>query len=114
MNCFCFAGTVGLVVLHSKATGELISLAPDLRLIAHRNGTSNPFFLFPAKQLYALVEIASIMSADIEFVRLDFLVGDTGDIYLGEVTFSPGNGLSRRPEGIDEHLGQLWARNVRR
>lgn len=113
VNCFCFSGTVGLMVLHCKATGETISLTPDLRLIARRHGMSDPFALFPATQLHTLRAIASTLSADVEFARLDLLVGDTGTYYLGEVTFSPGNGLSRRPRGVDALLGQMWTVNAR-
>jgi len=42
------------------------------------------------------------------FVRVDYLFGPDGKIYLGEVTFTPGNGLTHRPAEFENYLGGLW------
>ena len=57
-----------------------------------------------------LSELASKISKQYIFVRVDFILTEDGEIILGELTFSPGNGLSKRPEGIDEYLGSFWAK----
>ncbi len=56
--------------------------------------------------LKKILEIAKKLSNKISFVRVDlYLKGDK--IYFGELTFTPGNGISKFPEDIDAELGNL-------
>jgi hypothetical protein len=109
VNCLCFKGKIGLVALHSKETGENIALDGQLGFLSQRNGHSNWRSRFGQETLQEIRGLAGELSRDIEFARFDFLVDDSNMIYLGEVTFSPGNGTSKRPEGFDERLGRMWA-----
>lgn len=109
VNCFCFRGSVGLVVLHSKGTGETITLSGRFELLGHRNGQSDWCELFGTAVLREISALAGELSRDLEFARFDFLVGDEREIFLGEVTFAPGNGNSTRPDGVDERLGRMWS-----
>lgn len=52
---------------------------------------------------YAL-EIAKPFSA----VRVDFLLGSDDRVYLCELTFSPGNAMSRRPPEVESLLSAPW------
>jgi hypothetical protein len=113
VNCFCFKGRVGLVVLHSKSTGETVTLGERLEFIGQKNGHSSWCSLFEADVLREIREIASELSRETEFARLDFLVDASNRIFLGEVTFAPGNGTSKRPEGVDERLGKMWSDSAR-
>lgn len=114
VNCFCFRGHVALVVLHAQATGETITLTEQLELLGQQKGKSDWRQLFGRRLMATIVDLAAALSQEIEFARFDFLVGTRGDIFLGEVTFSPGNGLSKRPPHVDERLGRLWARSAGR
>lgn len=112
VNCFCFRGEVALIVLHSKETGETITLGEHLELIGQQHGSSDWRGLFGPAVLGEIRELAAGLSRDTEFARFDFLLGASGEIFLGEVTFTPGGGTSRRPAGVDERLGRLWARSA--
>ncbi len=109
VNFFCFRGKAALIVFHSKQTKETITLMPDFRIIGHTNGTTDVGRLCLQSHVQTLAEIASHLASAYTFVRVDFLVAQTGEPILGELTFTPGNGLSRRPPGVDEYLGRAWA-----
>ena len=51
---------------------------------------------------------AVIIGSRFKFARIDFLNGPDGVVYLGEVTFAPGDGLIKRPTHFDNALGDLW------
>jgi D-alanine-D-alanine ligase-like ATP-grasp enzyme len=50
---------------------------------------------------------ALAIAAPYDFARVDFFVGADGTLYLGEITFSPSNALSRRPAAMEQRLGAL-------
>lgn len=54
------------------------------------------------------LEVARSVAEPFHSVRVDLMVGDDGQIYLNEVTFSPNNGLPFVGRDLDLHLGQLW------
>jgi hypothetical protein len=54
-----------------------------------------------------LVELAKILSAPFEFVRVDFYLGTDG-IYFSEWTFSPAGGNRRFSFSLEKKLGALW------
>lgn len=112
VNCYCFKGDIGLVVLHSKATGETITLDERLQFVGQKNGYSNWRSHFGKNTLSEVINIASGVSRNIEFARIDFIVGASGEIFLGEVTFAPGRGISKRPDGVDERLGRMWSHSA--
>ena len=59
----------------------------------------------PSK-LSKMLEIAKILSKGFKFVRVD-LYSQEDKIYFGELTFTPGNGISKFPSNIDVELGNL-------
>ena len=52
-------------------------------------------------------QAALAIAAPYDFARVDFFVGADGTLYLGEITFSPSNALSRRPAAMEQRLGAL-------
>lgn len=110
INFFCFYGQVALIVLHSKWTKETITLMPDFSMVGQPNIAINIQKLCSRSQLQKLSELASQISSKYSFVRVDFLIADNSEFILGELTFSPGDGFSSRPPGIDEYLGRMWAK----
>jgi len=74
------------------------------------NATSTPAeFRMPspaAKNLMA--KAARLIGKDLGYVRVDFLLDDDEVPYLGEVTFTPGNGLTVMAREVEERLGEMW------
>lgn len=60
------------------------------------------------KNLNEMLSVAKKLSEDFEYVRVDMYNID-GDIYFGELTFTPFSGLSRfNPEKWDFIFGEEW------
>ena len=51
---------------------------------------------------------ASRIGKRFSYVRVDFLLDKNEKAYLGELTFSPNNGLLRWPTELDMNLGNKW------
>jgi hypothetical protein len=51
---------------------------------------------------------ASKIGKRFSYVRVDFLLDDNERAFLGELTFSPNNGLQRWPLDLDMILGNKW------
>lgn len=60
------------------------------------------------KNIDLIKELALQIGAQFNFVRVDLLIGDNDQIYLGEITFSPGNAHTVRPQEMDKSLGDMW------
>lgn len=55
-----------------------------------------------------MAQAARLIGASLGFVRIDFLLDDEERPYLGEVTFTPGNGLTTVAREIEQRLGKMW------
>ena len=63
------------------------------------------------KNFDKMIEIATVLSAGFEHVRVD-LYNINGKIYFGEMTFTNGSGLDKIiPEKYDKILGDFWTIN---
>lgn len=59
-------------------------------------------------ELETMLEVASILGADWDFIRVDLYAVD-GDVWFGEYTPYPGGGLLRyRPRQFDDEQGRHW------
>jgi hypothetical protein len=57
---------------------------------------------------------ASLIGNQFRFVRVDFLVDDNQKIYLGELTFCPGNAANLFfNDELQVYLGSLWSQELR-
>lgn len=56
-----------------------------------------------------LFSLAQQIAQPFASVRVDFLQGDDGRAYLCELTFAPGNALTKRPSEVDALLSAPWA-----
>lgn len=65
-----------------------------------------PFQLPPETK--TMVELAKILSAPFEFVRVDFYLSEKKEIYFSEFTFTPSGGISFYPEEYEIQFGKLW------
>jgi hypothetical protein len=110
--CYTFGGTVGLIIAYRKTDrgSETAWLNPDFT----PQGWQNPakprteFALPPIGVRDAMLKAAGAIGRAHSFVRVDFLIGDDGRLYLSELTFSPGNGLTPWPEELDRKIGAYW------
>ncbi|MEI8343973.1 MAG: ATP-grasp fold amidoligase family protein [Candidatus Moraniibacteriota bacterium] len=108
----CFSGEPQLIEIMTEREK---SLKIDLRDIFWKNV---PFSfmgylcsdktLIKPKKLDKMIEIARLLSKNFPYVRVD-LYSISDEVYFGELTFTPGNGLDYRfdPPSIDEKFGNL-------
>jgi hypothetical protein len=62
----------------------------------------------PPKNLPAVLDAATRMAGDLDFLRVDLYVVDD-EVYLGEVTPYPAGGLNPiKPYAIDLSWGNMW------
>lgn len=111
-NFYVFAGEVAFIAVYRKSeTGEESTwLDPDFKLLSHQN-PKRPrvnFSNLPEAVKERMKIYAGEIGRTIPFVRVDFMVGLDETIYLGEMTFTPGNGLTPRPSDINLSLGEKW------
>lgn len=56
-----------------------------------------------------MIEFSRAIGRKHKFMRVDYLIDDDGDLFLGEITFTPMNGLdTAKPESLDRYLASLW------
>lgn len=110
----CIKGKIGDVFISCERNEECtsakyITLDLDWKELPYTKEEYKPKEI-PAKPklLNEMVEIAKILSADFEFVRVD-LYEYRGKVYFGELTFTPWGGLmySYNNHGVDE-LGKMF------
>ena len=109
-NYYVIAGEVVMLVPYQKlADGYRKSYyTPDFTLLAE-DTPGHVEFTEPSETAKArMLEAAKKIGEPLRFVRVDFLLDDEEQLYLGEVTFTPGNALSRISDELDLKLGQAW------
>lgn len=81
----------------------------DIRRPTHPN---SPNGIKKPELLDEMLHLASILSKDMPFSRIDFYVINS-KIYFGEITFFPTSGFEAfEPDGADEWIGQLLDLNI--
>ena len=116
-DIFVFRGNVEHITLHRKGDSkngeldELTRLDSNFRPLPDTVQSFRPRVEIPdlsedTKQ--KMKYYASRIGGTAPFVRVDFVLGKDGKIYLIEVTFSPANGLASRPVELDDWLGSKW------
>lgn len=85
---------VGRFSGHKRA----ICTIPDFRVLPVRYGHDIPDKVEPPKRLNQLIDIASALSSNFDFVRVDLYDVEDG-AYFGEFTFSPSAGAKNISDG---------------
>lgn len=114
-NIFCYNSRKGF--------DFVISIwSPDQKLFAHLDRHWNLWetnftdehmkkYVKP-KNFEDMVNVARLLSADIDYVRVD-LYNIDGKIYFGEMTFTPASGLSQiKNPSRERMLGEMWELDV--
>ncbi|MGE9551335.1 ATP-grasp fold amidoligase family protein [Erwinia amylovora] len=61
--------------------------------------------------LYKALELSKKLANDFDYVRVDWYIND-GQIYFGELTFTPGAGLvTGLDQGLNEIMGNMWVQD---
>ena len=55
-----------------------------------------------------MIQLATILSAPFEFVRIDLYLSSNSTIYFSEFTFTPAAGLQLYSDKLENELGALW------
>ena len=63
---------------------------------------------FSKDKIIKMLALAEKLSAPFEFVRIDFYLSKSGDIYFSEYTFTPAGGAILYSDEIENELGALW------
>ena len=64
-------------------------------------------------QMDRMIQLASTMARQFEFVRIDFYVDDKDEIYFSEYTFTPNGGYPIGSNHLDVLATKYWPGNVR-
>ncbi len=104
-------GAIAFIMVNMKVDGATLStwLDEDMNVLPYQNLKLQRVGDFEKLGNYAEVREAALrIGARCNAVRVDLYVPPEGGIYLGEMTFSPGNALGRRPPEFDRQLGDMW------
>ena len=107
---YVFGGEIALLSIYRKSNLDSTLLTPDFAPFEYQiPGRSRTRFAPPsARTRAAMNRAAEIIGRSLPFARIDFLMAPDERFYLGEVTFTPGNGLTRWPPHINRRLGDMW------
>ncbi|MGE5721791.1 MAG: ATP-grasp fold amidoligase family protein [Sphingomonadales bacterium] len=109
---YTFGEEIGPISLYRKVgtDAETAYLNPDFSEFEwHNPEFPRVQFELPSKATRSkMIAAASAIGRAFPFARVDFLLGDREELYLSEVTFSPGNALTAWPDEINLKLGAKW------
>jgi hypothetical protein len=112
---YTFDGVVGHIMAHRKSAsdpvGEFTLFDGSFDILADpkmRRSITGICLTQDTKE--QLRRHACLIGGQFSFVRVDFLVDDDQKIYLGELTFCPGNAANGFfSDKLQLHLGSLWS-----
>ena len=109
---YTFGDSVARIIAYRKTPegAQSFWLKPDFTPLERQSARKPPTqFTLPSAVVRArMVEAARAIGRRFSFVRVDFLLGDEEELYLSELTFSPGTGRMRWPEEMDLEFGAMW------
>jgi hypothetical protein len=108
-----FQGDIGLITAYRKTgderADESVWLSPDFMPLPQQWETRQALDLHLRDDTKArLKSIACCIGRQFSYVRVDFLLDRDERPFLGEITFTPNNGMMRWPIEIDSALGAKW------
>ena len=104
-------GTISMVSLRIKSLldeGALIRLDPDFNPMESESGDISDFISGTPACKEQMAEASLEIGKHFNAVRVDFPVGTDERPYIGELTFSPGNALTKRHPDLELMLGGQW------
>lgn len=111
-NFLVIAGEIARASAYQKlADGDVrkTHMSPDFEpLPAHDDSKPAVVELPSLEARERMTAAARAIGRPLRFVRVDFLLDEDEQPYLGEVTFTPGHGAIPMRNEMDLHLGALW------
>jgi hypothetical protein len=111
-NFLVIAGEIELIIVYQKLDAGNFRksyLSPAFDPLPQQDGSSPAVFKLPSLNARKhMAAAARAIGAPLRFVRIDFLLDDEEQPYLGEVTFTPGNAVARLSDDLDANLGAAW------
>ena len=110
-KCLCFDGKVRCIETVTRKANDYQEIHYDENWndMNFRWGTLRAEGFSKPHLLREMIEIAEQISSDFDFCRVDLYSPDNKKIVFGEITLTPGSGLSRfYPREWDYRLGELW------
>ena len=110
---YAFNGVIRHITAHKKTEGgdELTWFDENFEVLAYQDPEfyriKNVCLAQDTKE--KMKHYASLIGRQFKFVRVDLLVGGDQEIYLGELTFCPTNGLNSFPNERQRYLGSMWS-----
>ncbi len=114
---YTFDGVIGFIIAHRKIEsdyiGEFSLFDEGFEVLEYpKMGRPVKDFCLTQDTKNQLRRYASLIGKQFRFVRVDFLVDDNQKIYLGELTFCPGNAANLFfNDELQAHYGSLWLAN---
>jgi hypothetical protein len=110
-NVLVIAGEVRMIVAYQKLDGgkfRKTHLSPKFEPLDIPTPDPAVYELPSPAARERMFDAARAIGAPLRFARVDLLLDDEETPWLGEVTFAPGNGLTRMPDAMDLELGGHW------
>ena len=111
-NFLVIAGEVELIVAYRKLGNgafEKTYLSPAFDPMPDRGEAPPAALELPSEKARSkMTAAARAIGSPLRFVRVDFLLDDDDQPYLGEVSFTPGNATARHTDELDLRLGRAW------
>jgi len=110
-NVLVIAGEVRMMVAYQKLDGgkfRKTHLSPDFEPLDVPTPEPAVYDLPSEAARERMLSAARAIGTPLRFVRVDLLLDDDETPWLGEVTFAPGNGLTRMADPLDFELGSFW------
>jgi len=108
---FMFSGEVSFITMVKKLAShtEISWLDTSLEMLKEQPEGYKPVtdYSLP-KNIDFAITLCREIASPYPFVRVDLLVDSDSNFYLGEMTFSPSNALTKRPIEMDIALGEQW------
>jgi hypothetical protein len=110
---YTFEGVIGQITAHRKtgSIDELTWFDENFELLAYQDPRMSRVknICLTQDTQNKLKRYASLISRQLKFIRIDFLVDDNQKIYLGELTVCPTNAHNSFPKERQTYLGNLWS-----
>lgn len=106
---WCFNGRPEFIQVdnHSHSINPFYDVNWNKLLLSYRENLDDCDVKMP-ENLNEMLSIAAELSSDFNFVRVD-LYNSSGNIYFGELTFTPGGGKFKfKPDTWNSSLGKKW------
>ncbi len=111
-NYLVIGGEVELIIAYQKladGASRKSYFTPAFEPLPQQDGSPAAVAELPSQRARERMRAAArAIGAPLRFVRVDFLLDDDDEPFLGELSFAPGNAVARLSDELDLRLGLAW------